>query len=243
MKKFLVIFGALLIVGYLVFAVFYFGKTSQTEVCDGFEVIVKDSVNTKFIQSSEVEALVKQKGLNPVGKLLREVNTLAIKEAILTNRLVKSADVYTTAQGVVVATIYQRKPVLRVIPDAGASYYIDNNRERMPVSLSYAVYVPLVTGSVKEDYAKNELYDFAQFLNNNPDWDAWVDQIVVRKNRDVEIVPRIGDFRIVLGKLDNYPAKLAKFTLFIEKGLNVVGWNRYSEVNLKYDNQVVCTKK
>ncbi|MDR1517995.1 MAG: hypothetical protein LBS52_07890 [Dysgonamonadaceae bacterium] len=243
MKKFLLIFAALLIIGYLVFAVFYFGKASQTDVCNRFEVIVKDSGNTKLIQAVEVETFLKQKGLNPDGKPLKEVNTHAIKEAVLTNRLVKSAEVYTTAQGAVVANIYQRKPVLRVIPDGEASYYIDNNRERMPVSLSYAIYVPLVTGAVKEDYAKNELYDFAQYLNDNPDWDAWVDQIVVRKNRDVEIIPRIGDFRIVLGKLDDYPAKLAKFSLFIEKGLNVVGWNRYSEVNLKYDNQVVCTRK
>jgi len=28
----------------------------------------------------------------------------------------------------------------------------------------------------------------------------------------------------------------------MEKGLNVVGWNRYTEINLKYENQVVCKK-
>lgn len=243
MKKFLLIFGALLIVGYLVFSVFYFGKVSQNEACTSFEVMVKDSGETQFIHSDEVEAFIKAKGLDPVGKPLQEVNTLAIRDAILSNRLVKSAEVYLTSQGAVVANIQQRKPVLRVIPDVGGSYYIDNNRERMPVSPNYAVYVPLVTGAVREDFAKNELYDFAQFLNDNPGWDAWVEQIVVRKNSDVEFVPRAGDFRVVLGKLDHYPAKLAKFTLFIEKGLNVVGWNRYSEVNLKYENQVVCTKK
>ncbi len=113
----------------------------------------------------------------------------------------------------------------------------------MPVSPNFTVYVPLATGAVDEEYAQNELYDFAEFLNENPDWNAWVDQIVVKPNKDVELIPRAGDFRIVLGKLDNYSEKLARFALFIEKGLNVVGWNRYSEINLKYDNQVVCTKK
>jgi len=36
---------------------------------------------------------------------------------------------------------------------------------------------------------------------------------------------------------------LSKFARFVDEGLNVVGWNRYSEINLKYENQVVCTRK
>jgi cell division protein FtsQ len=59
----------------------------------------------------------------------------------------------------------------------------------------------------------------------------------------VELIPRAGDFRIVLGTLDDYEKKLRKFSVFVEKGLNVVGWNRYSVINLSYDKQVVCTKK
>lgn len=243
MKKFFIIFGVVLIVGYLVFAIFYFGKSSQHEVCNRFEVIVKDSSDTKFIQPKEIEALVKKEKLNPVGKPMNEVNTLDIKEAILTNKLVKSVEVYTASQGVVVANIVQRKPVLRVISDAGGSFYIDNNREKMPVSPNYSVYLPLATGAITNDFAIGELYDFACFLNDNPDWNAWVEQIVVRQNHDVELIPRVGDFRIVLGKLENYSEKLEKFNLFIEKGLNVVGWNRYSEINLEYDNQVVCVRK
>ena len=46
-----------------------------------------------------------------------------------------------------------------------------------------------------------------------------------------------------MGSLDDYPSKLSKFVLFVEEGLNNVGWNRYSAISLKYDNQVVCTRK
>ena len=243
MKKFLIILASLAVIGYLIFSAIYFNDSSKNEVCSKFEIIVKDSVHTQFIHQKDIEDLLKRKKVYPVGKTMNEINTLQILDTILTNKLVKSAEVYTAQNGLVVANIYQREPVLRVISDTRGSFYIDNNRERMPVSPNFTVYVPVATGAIDEEYAQNELYDFAEFLNENPDWNAWIDQIVVKPNKDVDLIPRVGDFRIAFGKLDNYSEKLDRFALFIEKGLNVVGWNRYSEINLKYDNQVVCTKR
>jgi len=186
---------------------------------------------------------VKHYDLYPVGRKFGEINTLAIRDTILSNRLVESAEVFTTAGGSIVASIRQREPVLRVISNSRGSFYIDKDRRIMPLSSNFAVYVPIATGAIDEEFAQNELYDFAMFLRDHPDWDAWVEQIVVLENKDVALIPRAGDFRIILGSLDDYPAKLAKFVLFTEEGLNVVGWNRYREINLKYENQVVGTRR
>ena len=243
MKKFFIILVALLVTGYLIFSAIYFNDSSGNAVCDKFEVVVKDSLHTRFIHQKEIEDLLKRKKVYPVGKTMDEINTLEILDTILTNRLVKSAEVFTAQNGTIIANIYQREPVLRVISDTKGSFYVDHNREPMPVSPHFTVYVPLATGAIDEEFARNELYDFALFLNENPEWNAWIDQIVVKPDKDVDLIPRAGDFRIAFGKLDNYPEKFARFALFIEKGLNVVGWNRYSEISLKYDNQVVCTKK
>lgn len=243
MKKFFLILASLLIIGYIVFSALYFKNTSRNQTCAAFEVNIKDSIEKQFVKASDITAVIKNKKLYPVGKSFAEINTLAIRDTILTNKLVKSAEVYTTSKGAIVANVYQKEPILRIISDTKGSFYIDNNREKMPISPSFSVYVPLATGAIDENFAKNKLFDFAVFLNDNPNWNAWVEQIVVKPNKEVELIPRLGDFKIVLGDLDDYPAKLAKFTLFIEKGLNVVGWNRYSEINLKYENQVVCTRR
>ncbi len=243
MKKALIAFISILVIGYLVFSVIYFNDSSQNQECKAFEVIIKDSVETQFVKEQDIVNLIKNKDLYPVGKTMKEINTLSIRDTILNNKLIQTAEVYNTPKGAIVANITQRKPILRVISDANGSFYIDDKRERMPVSINFSVYVPIATGAIDEEYAKNELYDFASFLNENPDWDAWIEQIVVKPNKEVELIPRAGDFKILFGKLNNYSEKFSKFALFIEKGLNAVGWNRYSEINLKYDNQVVCTKK
>lgn len=242
MKKILVIIVALLLIGYLIISADYFRKLSLDHECSRLEIVIQDSVKTQFVTLQEVLSLVKKHDLYPVGKSFREINTLEIRDSILTNKLVADAHVYTTPRGSVVAKIKQREPVLRVISSREGSFYIDKERKIMPVSPSFAVYVPIATGEIDEEMAKGELFDFAMFLNNNTEWDAWIEQIIVKANREVELIPRAGDFKIILGELDNYPEKLNKFVRFADEGLNVVGWNRYSEINLKYDNQVVCTR-
>ncbi|MEA4916521.1 hypothetical protein [Proteiniphilum sp.] len=243
MKKFLIILIAAVVIGYLIFSASYFRNRSKDVVCESFSVVIEDSTHYRFVSTQDIVGLVKRYDLYPVGKTFGEINTLAIRDSILTNKLVESAKVFITPKGSVMATISQRKPILRVISDVKGNFYVDNERRIMPVSANFAVYVPVATGVIDEEFAQNQLSDFALFLSSHPDWDAWIEQIVVQKDQEVELIPRAGDFRIILGSLDDYQAKLAKFSRFVDEGLNVVGWNRYSAINLKYDNQVVCTKK
>jgi cell division protein FtsQ len=231
------------VTGYLVFSATHFRDMSRHRVCESFSVVIADSARYRFVSARDITNLVKRHRLNPVGKTFGEINTLAIRDTILSNRLVESAEVFTTPGGSVIAAVSQRKPVLRVISDAKGSFYVDSERRIMPVSGSFTVYVPVATGVIDEQFALTQLYDFALFLNTHSNWDAWIEQIVVKKNREVELIPKAGDFRIILGSLDDYRSKLDKFARFVDEGLRVVGWNRYSAINLKYDNQVVCTKK
>lgn len=243
MKRFLLVVAILVLLGYLVFSTLYFKDNTQGKVCENFKVLIKDSIDKQFIQAKDIDQLLKKAKLHPVGKLLAEINTMEMEEAISTNKLVKTVEVYTTHNGSIVARINQRNPVMRIISHQDGSYYIDSERERMPTSLNHPVYLPLATGYITEEFAKNELYDFVKYISNNPSWDVWIEQIVVNQGDKVQIIPRAGDFKVTLGSLDDYKIKLDKLKLFIDKGLSTVGWNRYSEVNLEYNNQVVCTLK
>lgn len=243
MKRILVILIAVVVIGYIILSANYFRDSSHNRECSGFEVEIIDSLKTQFVTALEIEALVKKYNMYPVGKSFKNINTLAIRDTIMSNRLVESANVFITSKGTVMATVQQREPVLRIISNNEGSFYIDKDRKIMPIASSFAVYVPVATGEIDKEFAKNDLYDFAMFLNNNSHWDAWVEQIVVRNGNEVELIPRAGNFRIIMGSLEDYPTKLNKFVRFVDGGLIVLGWNRYSEINLKFDNQVVCTLK
>ena len=69
------------------------------------------------------------------------------------------------------------------------------------------------------------------------------EQINVTQAKELELVPRVGEHIIFLGKPGNYEEKFEKLKTFYEKGLNQVGWNKYSRISLEFNNQIICTKK
>lgn len=243
MKKILIITILCLLGGYIIFAYFYFGGKPKDELCTKLEIIVKDNGNDQFIKAEDIEKYINRKKLNPYGKTFGEINTQEIEEAILANKLIKKAEVFTTNSGAVKINIYERKPILRVMTNNGDNYYIDDEGTRMPLSSNYTAYVPIATGSIKEEFAETGLYKFARFLSENSFWNSQIEQIVVSSNENITLIPRVGDHEIILGELSNYESKLDKLMAFYKNGLSESGWNKYSVINLKYDKQVVCTKR
>ena len=80
---------------------------------------------------------------------------------------------------------------------------------------------------------------FSKILQNiNP-----IVQIYVDEKNNVELIPRVGNHNIILGDASDLENKLEKLMIFYKKGLSKTGWNEYSTINLKYKNQIVCTKR
>lgn len=161
----------------------------------------------------------------------------------MANQLIKEANVFVTNNRAVKAVIEERKPILRVISSLGGNYYIDNTGNKMPLSNRSTAYLPIATGAIKEEFAKTDLYKFALFLHNDEFWNAQIEQIVVLPNQDIKLIPRVGDHQVILGSVDGCKEKLAKLLTFYQNGLNETGWNKYSVINLKFNKQVVCTKR
>ena len=155
--------------------------------------------------------------------------------------MVRRAECYKTPDGTVYISIVQRTPVLRVVGED--DYYVDDLRKTMPVSPNHAAYVPVFTGRVTKKMATGSIYDFAQYLNKDEFWGNQIDQININQVMKVELVPRVGNHIILLGSFDRFEQKLEKLRKFYLYGLNEIGWNAYSKIDLQYRDQVVCTRK
>ena len=125
----------------------------------------------------------------------------------------------------------------------GENYYLDNKGTVMPPDAKCVAHLAIVTGRVEKSFAMRDLYKFGVFLQNNKFWDAQIEQIHVLSDKNVELVPRVGDHIIYLGKLDGFERKLERVKAFYERGLNQVGWNKYSRINVEFSNQIICTKR
>jgi cell division protein FtsQ len=71
-----------------------------------------------------------------------------------------------------------------------------------------------------------------------------VHQINVTNEKELELYLAVGNHKIIFGDANDIEEKFKKLKIFYTEGLNKTdGWNKYSVINVKYKNQVVCTKK
>jgi len=240
-KYILITFCTVAVLGYLVFSNWYFSDKGKEDVCHKLEIKLLDSTKIQLITQKDIAQILQENELNPVGKTIKYISTEDIERVLRKNPMIKVAECYMTPSGIVNIQIKQRIPKFRV--SGLGSYYIDVDRKMMPVSPNYAAYVPVVSGKVTVSMAAGKLFDFVTFLEAHPFWNAQIEQIYVRDDKRIELVPRVGEAVIMLGSLDDYEAKLEKLHKLYLKGFNVIGWNKYKYIDLQYKGQVVCNKE
>ena len=233
---------ATLLAVYIVAISIFFYEWRPKQVCHDLQIVVKDSLDKHFVDESDILYQLKKEGINPLNKPLDEVNTDLMEKVLLKNEMIANIQAYKTPSGLVKLEVYQKMPILRVLSVRG-NYYVDNHGSIMPISRRYVAHVPVASGYIEKELATTDLYKFALFLQENDFWNDQVEQIFVHPDNEVELIPRVGNHRIMLGTFEGFEEKLDKLQLFYEQAIPKVGWEKYSIINLKYKNQIVCTKK
>lgn len=235
-----IILGIAIILGYLGFSIWSFSNKDNGIVCNKLDIYLVDKDEIKLISQTEIAKILDNNDLNPVGKAYKRIETESIERELMKNPMIKNAECYKTPSGAIRLDVLQRSP--KFIIAGQESFYVDADRKLLPVSLNYAIYVPVVTGRVTKSLATGPIYDFVSYLEENPFWNAQIEQIYICEDLNIELIPRVGDAVIMLGKLENYKVKLENLRKLYKQGFNVMGWNRYERIDLQYENQIVCTK-
>lgn len=242
LKKILLILVAVLLLAYLSLTVSYTNSyAKKNSVCKELRVNIADDEERQYLTENDIINSIQKAGLSSVGKDLALVNTAAIEKKLEEDRFIKRVECFKTVGGTVRVKVFHRTPILRIF-SMRESYYVDSDGEKMPIPANFAAYVPVANGFIDDEFAKKQLFEFAMFLQQDKFWNSQIKQIYVAQNGEIELTPAVGSHRIILGKIENYKENLEKLRLFYDEGLSKVGWNKYSVINLKFKNQVVCTK-
>lgn len=231
--------GVLIVSGYVVFSMLEFSVNEKDVKCRNLEVTIEGKVH--LLTEDEIGKILVDAGLHPIGASLNNLRTEKIESILKDNPLVRTAVCYHTPDGNVRLDVRLKEP--RFLIAGTEKYYVDDERNIIPVPLTAMAYVPLVTGRVTKSMATGKLYDFVDYVSKDPFWNAQISQIYVRNDMKVELIPRVGDAVILLGTLDAYREKLDRVYRLYDRGFNEIGWNMYESLDLQYDNQVVAVKK
>lgn len=222
----------------------------KTVVCTDVKILIPGADN--FIEREEIDAILKQSQGKLIGQQLADINLQKIEKDIIANPYIAYATVYADMNGIIQIKVKQRQPVLRLINMNGQDYYIDKYGLKMPVSPNFTANVLVANGNILEHFSgkvdtlitklAGDLYKVGLYIKQDTLWDAQIEQLYVNDKKDIELVPRVGNQRIILGSADSLETKMKNLLVFYKKAMPKVGWDAYKTINVKYTNQIVCEK-
>jgi len=207
----------------------------------GIDINIIDSLNTHFISDSKIKNLILKNHPDIIGKSTSSINKENLERLINKIPSVKNTEVFTSLKGSLHLDIEQRKPIVRLLK--GKGFYIDEEGKRMPLSSNYTSRVLIVSGNIKDQTITTDLMPLVNFITKDKFWSSQINQIYVDSNDEYMLIPRVGGQKIEMGKIDNFERKFSKLYALYKNGFSTVGWNKYKKINLKYENQIVCTKR
>ncbi|WP_134089868.1 cell division protein FtsQ/DivIB [Olivibacter sp. XZL3] len=233
------------------FVLMGFINTKKTGMaCKGVKIIVPGS--QAFVSQEEVYGIIEQQDGPLVGHLVKQVPIHDLENKLKENPFIRDVRVFTEMDGTVHVKIEQREAVMRVINNVGNDFYIDKERIKFPTSRLYAPHIIVANGNILERFEGSrdtvhntlvkDLYKVAVFLGTDSLWNSQVEQLYVNEEQDIEIVPRVGNQRIILGNADSLADKFNRLMVFYKQIVPKAGWGTYKAVNLKFVNQIVCEK-
>ncbi|MBK5213423.1 MAG: cell division protein FtsQ/DivIB [Flavobacteriaceae bacterium] len=238
MKRSLEILKFVVLLGLIAFLFSFTKKRNDARKITKLDVEFVDE-NSPFITYNTVNKLLIQNHdkVTSIGK-----ETLVLKEMerrLLENPMIRDAQVYLSVDGTLGAKIEQRKPLGRV--SASPDYYLDADGKKMPLSDVYSARVPIITGSSKNNF--NEVTPLLLKIENDEFMKTSVVGINRKADGDLELELRKTDFKVLFGKPENIEKKFQNFKAFYKKTKQDSTLYSYNMVNLKFDNQVIATKK
>ncbi len=192
-----------------------------------------------FVKEESVLSFLENKNIHFNNELI-DINLTKIEDVLETHPFIYNSEVYADQQGKLIIHIEQKEAYIRVITDTGG-YYLDQEMNIMPLSLDYVPRVLVASGDIKkEDHQK--IFEIINFIKDDNFWSAQIAQIFL-KDSELILIPIVGDHKLYFSLDSDIKLKLTNLYEFYTQVMPVYGWDTYSEINLKYNNQIICKKK
>ncbi len=218
--------------------------------CTDLVITVRAPENTVFIKEKEIQDILEKSGRGPLkGQLISSLNLNEMEETLEKTDWVSKAELFIDSRDVLHVVIMQKTPVARIFTGEESSFYIDAEGTRMPLSDSRSAKVPVFTGfpgkknySAADSQLLVQVKSVATYILNHPFWMAQVAQISITPDRNMELIPVVGNHIVRLGEGEQIEAKFNRLMQFYRQVLSKSGFDRYKLIDVRFKGQVVASR-
>lgn len=221
------------------------------ETCKDYLISIDGQKSSFFFDEKDVLKLIADAGIGNIrGEFISNINLRRLESLLEDNICVKDAQLYIDNRDVLHVIIKERKPVARIFTKEDDTYYIDDQATRMPLSQKMSADVPVFTGfpvgkmmNESDSLLLDQIKSTAIYILNDSFWMAQVAQIDITEQRTFEMLPMLGNHTVLLGDGSNIDKKFHRLLVFYKEILSKAGLDKYPELDLRFDGQLVATKR
>ena len=259
MKRIVYISIMILILGGTIALMAFADIEHTTRNYSSFHIEILNPSDTAMITPEDLKNQIKRNFGEIEGTPVLAIDIDKLEKSVKANPYISECEVYQMTDGALEMKVVLREPIVRIINEEGQQYYLDHFGYAMPINPGRPWRILIASGNITDKYVSldhseqplssfsdsselRQIFPVAWFISRDNFLTSFIDQIYVNNKGELELVPKIGSQVIILGNAEDAGEKLENLRTFYQKIMNQIDWHEYKTINLKYKNQVVCSK-
>ncbi len=232
-----------LLLGYLIFALVYTQNQASGATCSEMKIIVNDLEDKKFVTETELSHEIQDMPATIAGKRISDINTDEIEKTLNAIDKVEMSSCVVYSDGEIIIKVEPMVPVARIFEDT-LSYYINRQGKKMMADKRYHMDVPIISGKFSDStFTAKSLLPIIQYINENKTWSSLISMVCANSRNEIILVPMIRGHVINFGDTANIVNKFCRLRQIYKDVIPLKGWEYYDTISLKWESQVVATRR
>lgn len=247
-RKVLQVFTTFVAATSCIIAIISAAKIEGEKTLERVEVHINSGKKYHFIEEKQIlNETINYRNIDIMHTPLKKLDIQSMERVLKADPWVADASLYIDAKRVLHMSVTQRIPVVRLFEQGGSSYYMDNTMSIMPLAPNFIYYTSVVTNMppVKDDSAgmalKKQVLMLVRNIQADTFWNAQISQIVVDSDYSFELIPVLGQQKIVFGDTSRMKEKFNNLYSFYMNVLNRIGWDKYETLDVRFKGQVIAS--
>lgn len=232
------------ITGGALIVLFTFGRNRFLETpLKGIELRLERSHADGFVDRDTLLAHAKAVcGIAHRNKIA-DVDMEQVNKLLTSNPWIERGSAFIDLNDSLLIEAKEYEPVLRVFGVDGRSVYVTDEGVVIPSSPSYTPHLIIASGHFEQENDIPEALVIARAIGEDEYLTEHIGQIYLNPDHEFEMTVNNLPAKVIIGDTCGIDDKLERLKIMLEKYNNTEELIGYKTLDLKYKNQIVCTKK
>lgn len=172
-----------------------------------------------------------------------ELNIEKIERQLSADNSFEHVECYITSDDKLQIDIIPMIPEIRILCSDGKSYYINKDGKKIDTDKGFFIDVPIVRGDFGPAYPANSVLPVCRHIAADKEIKDLITMVEVKNPDNILLYPCITGHVINIGDTTNLTKKFDNLLLFYRKVMDYKGWETYDTISVKFNNQVVATRR